>query len=349
LSVHGPDAGPNKAPSPLISQRVKYCVQCGAQLAIEIEFCSYCGAKQPLSEVTSMIDAAGGMQTGGIGPLTAQSNQAKQGRERGQITRRAYLVSLIIILATAYSQYLIGNIGPVFGVLLVYGIPIFATILLWGKATIRKSLNHMFAATKLGLGFFGAFTALGMVLNVALLYIILSFDPRAAALLNRPNPVLNVSPEFAWVMVVVSFLIVGPAEEYLFRGVVYGGLLSLFKGHHWLILAFVSSMFFAAVHLYYAIVYGITSLLPFTDIVSFGMAMAITYYLSGGNILIPALLHGAYDAVGFLAIAASSELGLLLRLSMTAVGLLVAAMLLFHRVRHGRAGPSAQSDLSTRT
>lgn len=282
------------------------------------------------------------MQPAGKEPLTVQSDQAKQGHGRKQINKRAYLLGLIVILGAAYSQYLFGNFGPVFGVLLVYGIPVLATMLLWGRTAIRKSLNHMLAASKFGLGFFGAFTALSMVLNVVILYLILSFDPSAAALLNRPNPVLNVSPEFAWVMVVVSFLIVGPAEEYLFRGIVYGGLLTLFEGRHWLILALVSSMFFAAVHLYYAIVYGITALIPFTDIVTFGLAMAITYYLSGGNIFIPALLHGAYDAIGFLGIATSSELGLLLRLSMTAVGLLVATLLLFHKVRHGRTDLSAQ-------
>lgn len=64
-------------------------------------------------------------------------------------------------------------------------------------------------------------------------------------------------------------------------------------------LAFLSSVFFAAVHLYYALTYGVASLIPFVDIVAIGMALAITYYHSGGNLLIPALIHGVYDATGF--------------------------------------------------
>jgi membrane protease YdiL (CAAX protease family) len=126
---------------------------------------------------------------------------------------------------------------------------------------------------------------------------------------------------------------VGPAEEYLFRGFVYGGLLTIFKGQHWISLAFISSILFGAAHLYYAIVYGVSSLLPFTDLVTFGMAMSITYYLSGGDLVIPAAIHGVYDATGFVGVAASPELGTLLRWSMTIVGILVAIALFVQRIR----------------
>lgn len=261
---------------------------------------------------------------------------AKGDKDRRELTRKSYVIGLVVLFGTAYSQYSFGKIGPVLGILLVYGIPILATMLLWGRTIIRKSLDHMSSAAKFGLGFFGGFTALGMVLNIVLLYLILALDPVARSLLNRPNPVLNIPPEFAWIMVWASLLIVGPAEEYLFRGFVYGGLLSVFKGRHWLSLAFASSILFAAAHLYYALVYGVTSMIQFTDLVTFGMAMAITYYLSRGNILILALIHGAYDAAGFLSVAISSELGILLRLSLTVTGLLVGISLLVHRVRTRR-------------
>jgi membrane protease YdiL (CAAX protease family) len=253
------------------------------------------------------------------------------------ITGKSYLAGLIVLFSAAYSQYLITGLGPIFGTLIVYGVPILATGVLWGRAIIRKAFSCKYDALKFGLGFFGAFSVLAMLLSLALLYIIVAFDPRAVSLLNRPNPVLNVRPEFAWIMVGVSILIVGPAEEYLFRGFLYGGLLSIFKGQHWISLAFISSILFGMAHLYYAIVYGVSSLLPFTDVVTFGMAMAITYYLSGGDLAVPAVIHGVYDATGFVGVASSPELGNLLRWSMTIIGILVAIVLFIQRFRKRKA------------
>ena len=249
------------------------------------------------------------------------------------ITEKSYLAGLVVLFAAAYSQYLISGLGPILGFVIVYGVPIVATGLLWGRPIIRRAFSRKYDALKFGLGFFGALSVMAMLLSLGLLYVIVAFDPRAVSLLNRPNPVLNVPPEFAWIMVGVSILIVGPAEECLFRGFVYGGLLSLFKGQHWISLAFISSMLFGAAHLYYAIVYGVSSLLPFTDLVTFGMAMAITYYLSGGDLAIPAAIHGVYDATGFLGVASSPELGNLLRWCMTISGILVAIALFVQRIR----------------
>ena len=56
---------------------------------------------------------------------------------------------------------------------------------------------------------------------------------------------------------------------------------------------------FASVHAYYAVTYGVASVLPFIDLITFGFAMAATYYWSGGNIMVPALIHGVYDATDF--------------------------------------------------
>jgi hypothetical protein len=249
-----------------------------------------------------------------------------------RITRKEYLVGLIILFGAAYSQYLIGGLSQIGGFIIVYGIPILAIGLLCGRAIVRKALGRNYDAVKFGLGFFGVFSVLGTVLSLVLLTIIISLDPRAASLLNRPNPVLNVSPEFAWMMVLGSVLIVGPAEEFLFRGFVFGGLLSMFDRRHWISLALISSVLFAGAHLYYAIVYGVASTIQFADIATFGMAMAFTYYLSGGNLLIPALLHGAYDATGFIGVAASPALGTVLRLSMMVIGCLVAITLFIQRL-----------------
>jgi membrane protease YdiL (CAAX protease family) len=236
-----------------------------------------------------------------------------------------YLVGVIVIFAAVYSQYVI-HYGRVLGFIVVYGLPILVVSLIFGKELLRKANRNPNKAWTLGLGLFGGFTVLGLFLSLAALVLILFFDPKSASLLMRPNPVLQLPPGLAWVMVVVSILVVGPAEEYLFRGFIYGGLLSVFKGRHWISLAIVSSLMFTAAHLYYAVTYGVASALPFIDLTTFGLAMAMTYYLSGGNIVIPAIIHGIYDATAFIGVATNMTLGGLLRISFILVGVVYAAV-----------------------
>lgn len=254
------------------------------------------------------------------------------------IAIRSYLLGLLIIFASSYSQYLI-DVEPIVSVLIVYGIPVIAVSLLWGKQIIRRTFNRTYTAVKFGLGLFGAFAVLGLFISILLLLIIVAFDPEAINFLMRPNPVLQIPPELAWVMVWFSLLVVGPVEEYLFRGFIYGGLMSLFKNRHWLSLAFVSSIFFSAVHLYYAFVYGVASLILFTDIITFSVAMAATYYLSDGNLLVPAIIHGTYDATAFVGVATSPEMGVFLRESMISIGIVIAFLLFIQKAIKRRARP----------
>jgi membrane protease YdiL (CAAX protease family) len=251
------------------------------------------------------------------------------------LSTRGYFIGLSIIFASAYSQYLIKGFGPMLALLIVYGIPISVISFLFGSAILRAALRHTLTALKLGLSLFGIFSLSGILAGSAIFSFIVMLDPQAANLLNRPNPVLHVPPEFAWIMAWFSLIFVGPAEEYIFRGFVYGGLLSLFKNRHWLSLAFFSSLLFAVAHLYYALVYGIASLALFVELFLIGAAFAITYYLSGGNLLVPAILHGLYDASGFMGVAVSKEVGILLRMSLMGAGIVVAlglfARMLFSR------------------
>jgi membrane protease YdiL (CAAX protease family) len=238
-----------------------------------------------------------------------------------------------VILVSVYSQYVIPGLNLISGTLLVYGVPILVTGLIWGRTIISKALRRMHTAVRYGLSYFGIFTILGLAASFLILFVLTIFDPAAINLLHKPNPVLQVSPELAWVMIGFSFLVVGPSEEYLFRGFVFGGLLHVFKGRHWLTLALVSSIFFAGVHLYYAVVYGVASLVQFADLITFGMAMAATYHVSGGNLLVPAIIHGAYDATGYLGVATSSDIGAQLRELMILIGLIVAIIVFSRRKR----------------
>jgi membrane protease YdiL (CAAX protease family) len=133
--------------------------------------------------------------------------------------------------------------------------------------------------------------------------------------------VLNVPPAEALVMIAVSMLVIGPAEEYLFRGFMYGGLLSMTKGKHWLPLAVVSSLLFAFSHGYYLLTYQEASPVFFIQIIAFGLGMCITYYWSGGNLVALAVIHGLIDVIGFLGVATSRTVALAAQSVFVAIGL----------------------------
>jgi membrane protease YdiL (CAAX protease family) len=239
------------------------------------------------------------------------------------LSKTLYVLGVVVIFLAVYSQYFV-RLGAVTGYLVVYGIPILVVSLIFGKKLLGRAAKNNKEAFKYGLGLFGALTLLSILLSVVALAIILQFNPQATDLLSKPNPVLQVPPNEAWLLIGVSILVVGPAEEYLFRGFMYGGLLSISKGRYWLPLAVVSSFMFASVHAYYAVTYGIASALPFIDIVTFGVAMSIAYYWSGGNILALALIHGLYDATGFLGVATTTNIGLAARFVLIAAGIAFA-------------------------
>lgn len=249
---------------------------------------------------------------------------------------KMYILGVIVIFAAVYSQYFV-KLGQVTGYLVVYGMPIVVVSLMFGKELLQRASKNGKTALKLGLGLFGALIALSIFLSIIALIIIINFDPQAVDLLNNPNPVLNVPSNVAWAMIAVSLLVVGPAEEYLFRGFMYGGLLSISKGKHWLPLAIGSSFLFASVHAYYAVTYGVASIISFISIVAFSVAMSITYYWSGGNILVPALIHGVYDATGFLGVATSTNVGLAARGVLMFIGVVFAVIYLPKKIRISQA------------
>ena len=244
-----------------------------------------------------------------------------------------YLVGVIVIFLTVLVPYFI-PLGPIAGYLIVYGIPIVVVSAIFGKQIFSRAGKNNKTAFKLGLGLFSTFYLLGVFLSVVALLIILQFNPSAQQLLEKTNPALNVSPTVAWIMMAVSMLVVGPAEEYLFRGFMYGGMLSISKGRYWLPLAIVSSLMFASAHAYYALTYGVASPVFFIQLVTFGVAMAITYHWSGGNILAPAVVHGLNDAIGFLGVATTKEIALTAQGVFVAVGLTFAiSYILLKKIR----------------
>jgi membrane protease YdiL (CAAX protease family) len=257
------------------------------------------------------------------------------------LSKILYLVGVITIFLAVYSQYFI-ELGQIGGFLVVYGLPIAVVSLFFGKELLKRAAKNNKTAIKFGMGLFGAISLVGILLSIVVIALLLFFNPQTLDLLNRPNPVLDIPPNLAWLMIAISFLVVGPAEEYLFRGFMYGGLLSITKGRHWLPMAIVSSLLFALVHAYYAITYGIASIIAFITLTGFAFAMAVTYYWSDGNILIPAIIHGLYDATGFLGVALSDDtISVIARGVLMSAGLVFAVLYLPQKIRLSRTEKSS--------
>lgn len=103
----------------------------------------------------------------------------------------------------------------------------------------------------------------------------------------------NRDPTVFLLMIPLSFLLVGPGEELLFRGLVQGTLAEAFHPARAVVLA---SAIFAVVH--YSSLAG-SGKLAYLGVV-FALALLLgAAYERTDNLVVPALIHGAYNAVQF--------------------------------------------------
>jgi membrane protease YdiL (CAAX protease family) len=252
-----------------------------------------------------------------------------------------YLAAVGITLVAVVSQYFLPQevpaLLPVYStlvgdLLVVYGIPIAACALLLGFEPLRQWRARMGSATVLGLSWYGAMTllALAVVILLTVFYDIL--DPSALKFLTRMNPALTQAEPNPWLYVGLSFL-VGACEETIFRGWIFGFWRGRSAG--WVGPAIGTSVVFAGVHLYYGFTYGPASPLVYVELFLLGFAFAQAYRLSGGNLVVVALLHGVNDATAYLTLVIGTA-GTVLHYLVVAVGALLALALYITR---GTLGP----------
>jgi len=247
-----------------------------------------------------------------------------------------YFTGVVIAVVAIFSQYFVPEAVPATNVLygnlagdvfVVYVVPVLAFALLVGRSPLRDWGRRMGTAVWQGLRFYGLLSLLGIVILIVLAIVYLSIDPSALQNLNRPNPALEQAKGNPWLFVAFSF-VVGAFEETIFRGFMFGYWRD--RSGPWMVPAVWTSVVFAAVHLYYATTYGAAAPLIFPTLFLMGFAFAATYRFSGGNLVVPALLHGAHDAAAFLTLI-SMELGVILSYLLILVGALVG---LVHYLRN---------------
>ncbi|MDS0301435.1 CPBP family intramembrane metalloprotease [Halogeometricum sp. S1BR25-6] len=108
---------------------------------------------------------------------------------------------------------------------------------------------------------------------------------------NNVAIIASETPSVVLLLVPLSILFVGPGEELLFRGIVQGLLTESFAARSAIVLA---SAIFAISHAGSLTGRGQLTYM----IVVFGLAVVLgTLYELSGNLVVPALLHGGYNAV----------------------------------------------------
>lgn len=235
-----------------------------------------------------------------------------------------YAAAVTVTVLAVLSQYFVPQAVPGLRVLygsfvgdlfVVYGVPILAFALLVGLAPLRRAFAHPLPAAVQGLRWYGALSILSLVVALGLLIAYELLDPGAISLLERANPVLRSAAGDPWFWVAFSFAI-GAVEETIFRGWVFGYWLARGTAT-WEVHAVWTSALFAGVHAYYGLTYGVASPIPYSELFLLGLAFACIVRYSGGNLLVPALLHGAHDSTAFLTLlsptaAAALQWGLVL-------------------------------------
>jgi len=240
-----------------------------------------------------------------------------------------YVVGVVVTVLAVLSQYFVpetipstlilyGNLpGDLF---VVYGIPVISFALLIGAGPLRRWRARMGTATWEGLRWYGGLSLLGLVITFVLLIVYSLVDPSALGLLKNQNPAITQAQSDPWLYVGLSF-VVGAFEETIFRGWIFGYWMG--RGGSWVGPAAWTSAVFAGVHLYYGTTYGAASPLIFPTLFLLGFAFAATYRFSGGNLVLPALLHGENDASAYLQLI-NGTAGLVLHYAVVLFGGLIA-------------------------
>jgi membrane protease YdiL (CAAX protease family) len=240
-----------------------------------------------------------------------------------------YALGVASTILDVVSQYFVPQLWPatrvVYGnlagsLLVVYGIPVVVFSALVGAGPLRNWKERMALAGWRGLQWYGGLSVVALVVAIVLAIVYAAVDPSALHLLSRKNPALVQAESDPWFYIGLSFL-VGAFEETIFRGWIFGYWRD--RRGSWLVPATWTSAVFAGVHLYYGITYGAASPLVYSSLFLTGFAFAAAYRFSGGNLVVPALLHGFHDAAAYFSLI-SAEGSVLLEWIVILVGCLFA-------------------------
>ncbi|UWG50211.1 Metal-dependent membrane protease, CAAX family [Halalkaliarchaeum sp. AArc-CO] len=147
--------------------------------------------------------------------------------------------------------------------------------------------------TRFGWGLIGVGIVVLLIVQFAFGFVLSEFGLEAGE--NQVVLIGRENPQFFLYMILVSILVVGPVEELLFRGVVQGLLRRAVSAWPAIVLA---AAFFGLVHVW--AVQGTIGQQLVYAVVATVLGIVLGYlYERTGNIVVPGLAHGLYNAVLF--------------------------------------------------
>ena len=229
-------------------------------------------------------------------------------------TQRTRLRPVVVAIELALGSFVIGNVvvQTVSTTLeavgfQVYGRPavtLFLSVVLLQGVTFGGIALVYLKLRDLGWGFLRArvpslrdlaVTLGGFLLLIAIL-VVTSGVLSSLGIESAQNQIVtigNQNPSVFLLLIPLSFLLVGPGEELLFRGLIQGTLAEPFHPARAVVLA---SALFASVHLF-----SLSGEGKFVYVgIVFALALVLgSTYVYTDNLVVPALIHGAYNAVQF--------------------------------------------------
>lgn len=137
----------------------------------------------------------------------------------------------------------------------------------------------------------GYFAAFGALLVVSVLLTIISVEPAQ----NTAGTTAVENPGIIPYLALLQFLLVGPGEELLFRGIIQGSLREHFDAWPAILLA---SLMFAPIHIF-ALSGGPAAVATTIGILFLPSIVFGYLYEKTNNIVVPAFTHGLYNATLF--------------------------------------------------
>ncbi|SEW05892.1 CPBP family intramembrane glutamic endopeptidase [Halobacterium jilantaiense] len=211
----------------------------------------------------------------------------------------ASIISIPVALAySALTNTAVGDLGIVAGLAIslvsLHGIAF--PLVAWGYVRRRgvgwsfvpASMPSLSAVKYIVGGYLGAF---GALIVISMLVALLAVEPAQ----NSAGTAALENPGIIPYLVVLQFLLVGPGEELLFRGIIQGSLREHFDAWPAILL---TSMVFAPIHI--TALSGGPAAVATTIGILFVPSIVFGYlYEKTDNIVVPALTHGLYNATLF--------------------------------------------------
>ncbi len=251
------------------------------------------------------------------------ANREDWGHEPGDTRRRVkrVLVALGLAIAGFLAGFLLVPVAGTitFGILGVAELTVVQVVLslvvLQGIAfplvalaylrsrDLTRSFLRVYTPTRRDLKWGAGGFVLVFVLVYALVTVITFLNAPTA---QRADQQVLQQPDVLLTLIPLSFLLIGPGEELLFRGVIQGTLREVFSAPAAIVIA---SAMFAPAHLV-ALQGGVQALAVSVSIL-FVPSLVFGYaYERTRNLVVPALIHGAYNATIFALIYVALESGI---------------------------------------